>query len=90
MLTAVAIGPDANATGVDSTPFKITEAKRFAPVVTLSTENNAKSTKHLNEGFSKRNKYKVIDHKIVNIAAANEGAWFKLSTSKKIICSCLW
>ena len=31
--------------------FKITDAKRFVPVVTLSTEDNAKLSKLLTKGF---------------------------------------
>ena len=53
--------------------FKITDAK--LPVVTLSTEGNAKLTKQLSEGFKRPvywNKYKVIDNKVVEITAANE------------------
>ena len=46
----------------DST-FKVTEAKRYVPVVTLSTEDNAKLSKLLTEGFKRSvywNKYKAI------------------------------
>ena len=75
MLTTAAIDNNADATGADSATFKINDAKLYVPVVTLSTEDNAKLTKQLNEG-SKRavywNEYKVIDNKIVEIAAANE------------------
>ena len=34
VLTSDAIGADANATGADSTTFKITDAKLYVPVVT--------------------------------------------------------
>ena len=54
--------------------FKITDAKLYVPVVTLSTEENTKLTKQLNEGFKRSvywNKYKVIDNKVVEIAANN-------------------
>ena len=74
MLTKAAIGANANATVADSTTFKITDAKLYVPVVTLSTEDNAKLTKQLSEGFKIPvywNKYKVIDNKVVEIAAAN-------------------
>ena len=33
--------------------FKITDAKLYAPVVTLSTEDNAKLAKHLSKGFKR-------------------------------------
>ena len=42
MLTAAAINADANATGGDSASFKITDAKLYVPIVTLSAEDNAK------------------------------------------------
>ena len=54
--------------------FEITDAKLYVPVVTLSAEDNVKLAKQLNEGFKKPvywNKYKVIDNKVVEIAAAN-------------------
>ena len=44
----------------------ITEAKRDIPVVTLSTENIAKLSKLLTEGFKRPvywNKYKIIPNK---------------------------
>ena len=54
--------------------FKITDAKLYVPIVTLSAEDNVKLVKQLNEGFKRPvywNKYKVIDNKVVEIAAAN-------------------
>ena len=45
VLTTAAIGADADATGADRTTFKITDAKLYVPVVTLSTEDNAKLAK---------------------------------------------
>ena len=54
--------------------FEITDAKLYVPVVTLSAEDNVKLVKQLNEWFKKPvywNKYKVIDNKVVEIAAAN-------------------
>ena len=74
VLTTAAIGANANATGADSATFKITDAKLYVPVVTLSAEDNVKLVKQLNEGFRRPvywNKYKVIDNKVVEIAAAN-------------------
>ena len=46
-LTMAAIGANADATGADSATFKITDAKHYVPIVTLSAEGNLK----LNEGF---------------------------------------
>ena len=74
MLTGPAIGANANTTGADSATFKITDAKLYVPVVTLSTEDNAKLTEQLSEGFKRPvywNKYKVIDNKVVEITDAN-------------------
>ena len=42
MLTSAAIGANANATGADSGTFKITDAKLYLPIVTLSGESNVK------------------------------------------------
>ena len=36
VLTSAAIGANANATGADSATFKITDAKLYVPIVTLS------------------------------------------------------
>ena len=61
----------ANASNV---PFKIADAKLYVLVVALSAENNLKLVKQLNEEFKRPvywNKYKVIDNKVVAIAAAN-------------------
>ena len=46
--------------------FKISDAKLYVPIVTLSSEDNAKLTKSLNEKFKRpvySNKYKVIPNK---------------------------
>ena len=54
--------------------FKITDAKRYVPVVTLLLEDNAKLIKQLSEGFKRPvywNKYKIIDNKTVEITHAN-------------------
>ena len=53
VLTTAAIGANANATGADSTTFKITDAKLYVPVVTLSKEHNTKLSKPLDEGFKR-------------------------------------
>ena len=38
---------------VGNSTFTITDAKRYVPVVTLSTEDNAKLSKLLTEGFQR-------------------------------------
>ena len=54
-------------TNVDgNSTYKITDAKLYVPIVTLSIEDNSKLTKLLSEGFKRsvyRNKYKVIPNK---------------------------
>ena len=75
VLTTAAIGADANATGADSATFKITDAKLYVPIVTLSAEDNAKLSKLLDEGFKRSiywNKHKIIGNKLVEIAHNNE------------------
>ena len=75
VITSAPIGDDANATGADSTTFKITDAKLYVPNVTLSAEDNAKLSKLLSEGFKRPfywNKYKVIPNKIVEITTAKK------------------
>ena len=72
VLTTAAIGANATATGADSATFKIADTKLSVPVVTLSTEDNVKLVKQLNEIPVYWSKYKVIDIKVVEIAAANE------------------
>ena len=55
--------------------FKITDAKLYVPVVTLSVDDNAKLWKLLSEGFKRPtywNKYKVIGNKVLEIADNNE------------------
>ena len=51
VLTSAAIGADANATCVDSETFKITDAKFYVTIVTLSAENNAKLSKLLDKNL---------------------------------------
>ena len=60
--------------------FKITDAKLYVPIVTLSAEDNAKLSKLLSEGFKRTvywNEYKVIDNKIVETAANNEEKYIR-------------
>ena len=50
-------------TVANTATFKITDAKLYVPIVTLKTEDNAKLSKLLNEGFKRSvywNKYKII------------------------------
>ena len=80
VLTSAAIGANANATGADSATFKITDAKLYVPIVTLSAEDNVKLSKLLGEGFKRSifwNKYKVIDNKIVEIATDDEEKYIR-------------
>ena len=80
VLTSAAIGANADATGADSATFKITDAKLYVPIVTLSVEDNAKLSKLLSEGFKRPiywNEYKVIPNKIVEIAANNEEKYIR-------------
>ena len=68
------IGANADATGADSATLEITDTKLYVPVVTLPAKDNEKLVKQLNEGFKRYfywNKCKVIDNKVVEIAAAN-------------------
>ena len=75
VLTAAAVGDNANLTGADSATFEITDGKLYVPIATLSAEDNAKLSKLLSEEFKRSiywNKYKVIDNIAVEIAANNE------------------
>ena len=63
------------AANANKTTFKITDAKHYVAIVTLSIEDNAKLSKLLGErfkGFIHSNKYKVTDNRAVEIAANNE------------------
>ena len=54
--------------------LEITDAKLYVPIVTLSAEDNVKLVKKIKRRFNRSfywNKYKVIDNKVVEIAAAN-------------------
>ena len=60
--------------------FKITDAKLYVPIVTLSAEGNAKLSKLLTKGFKRTiywNECKVINNKIVEIAADNEEKYIR-------------
>ena len=67
-------------TAATTATFKITDAKLYVPIVTLSAEDNAKLSKLLSEGFKRTvywNEYKVIGNKIVEIAANNEEKYIR-------------
>ena len=75
VLTTTEIGANADVTGADSATLEVPDAKLYVPVVTLSAQDNVKLVKHLNEQFKRLvywNKYKVIDNKVAEVAAANE------------------
>ena len=74
VLITAEIAANADSSGADSATLEVTDTKLYVPVVTLSAEDNVKLVKELNEGFKRPvywNKYKVIDHKVAKIAAAN-------------------
>ena len=61
-------------TVANTATFKITDAKLYVPIVTLSIEDNSKLSKLLNEGFKRPiywNEYKVTPNKIVEIDVAD-------------------
>ena len=63
------INPNAN-NNINKATLTITDEKRYVPIVTLKTEDNAKLSKLLREGFKRSiywNKYQVIPNKIINI-----------------------
>ena len=62
-------------TVANTATFKITDAKLYVPIVTLSAEDNVKLSKLLSEGFKRTvywNEYKVIDNIPVHIVNDNE------------------
>ena len=62
-------------TVANTTPFVITDAKLYVPIITISVEDNAKLSKLLNEGFKRSiywNEYKVTPDKIIEIAAIDD------------------
>ena len=80
VLTSAAIDANVNNTAADSATFKITDAKLYVPIVTLSSEDNVKLSKLLSEGFKRPiywNEYKVTPNKIVEIAAINEEKYIR-------------
>ena len=62
-------------TAANTATFRITDAKLYVPIVTLSIEDNSKLIKLFNEGFKRPiywNEYKVTLNKVVEIADAND------------------
>ena len=62
-------------TAATTATFKITDAKLYVPIDTLSIEDNSKLSKLLSEGFKRPiywNEYKITPNKIVEIADAND------------------
>ena len=62
-------------TVANTASFKITDAKLYVSIVTLSAEDNPKLSKLLSEWFKRTvywNEYRVFDNKIVEIAVNNE------------------
>ena len=53
VLNSATVDANVNNTGADSATFKITDAKLYVPIVTLSAEDNAKLLKLLDEGFKR-------------------------------------
>ena len=67
-------------TAANTATFRITDVKRYVPIVTLSIEGNSKLSKLLNEGFKRPiycNEYKVTPNKTVEIAAVNEEKYIR-------------
>ena len=67
-------------TAANTATFRITDVKRYVPIVTLSIEGNSKLSKLLNEGFKRPiycNEYKVTPNKTVETAAANEEKYIR-------------
>ena len=62
-------------TVANTATFKITYAKLYVRIVTLSAEDNEKLSKLSSDGFNRYiywNKYKVIDNIVVQIVAQNQ------------------
>ena len=72
VLSTAAVGANANVTHVDSATFKITDAKLYIPVATLSTLLAEDSARLANQLDVYWNKYKMIDNKKVKTSHANE------------------
>ena len=60
--------------------IEIADAKLYVPIVTLKVENNTKLSKLWSEGFKRPiywNQNKVIDNKVVEIAANNGAKYIR-------------
>ena len=69
-------------TAATTATFKITDAKLYVPIVTLSAEDNAKLSKLLSKGFKRTvywKEYKLIDNKVVETAANNEEKYIRIA-----------
>ena len=80
VLNAAAVDRNVNNTGADSATCKITDAKLYVPIVTLSAEDKVKLSKLLCKEFKRSiywNKCKVMDNIEVNIARNNEKKWIR-------------
>ena len=80
---------------IADTTFKIANTKLYPPIVTLSSKDNVKLVKLLEEGFKRPvywNKYQTkieirnLDNS--NLTRSSLDAFF--SRSQKIVCSCFW
>ena len=67
-------------TVANTATFKITDAKLYVTIATLSAEDNVKLSKLLGKGFKRSiywNKYKVTDNNIQEIATNNEEKYIR-------------
>ena len=67
-------------TAATTATFRITDAKHYVPMVTLSIEDNSKLTKLLHEGFKIPIyciEFKVTPNKVVEIAAVNDVTYIR-------------
>ena len=72
--------------------FTIADAKLYVPIVTLSTEDNAKLSKVLSKGFKRQffwNAYNIIAEKSYN-ANVFIRETIDLVVKESTDCSCLW
>ena len=68
------------ANNANKATFKITDAKLYVPIATLSIEDNAQLSKLLGKGLKRSinwNKYRVIDNRVVEIADNNEEKYIR-------------
>ena len=68
------------AANANKATLKITDAKLYVPIVTLSIEDNSNLSKLLNEGFKRPiywNEYKVTPNKTVETPAINEERYIR-------------